>query len=515
MQWIASGVYTGQPSGNLVFSNVLIGWTIRGLYGLWGGCNWYFIYLLTVHYCSLTVIAFLALRRRSHWSFVLLYAGFFLVVESRVLLELQFTTTAFVAGTAGMLLLVDGLQPGKPVRWLEVIAGGLFTALMGMIREPVAPLLALMALPFLLERFGLNAWRRLLTAGLVCVALFLALHGVNRWNYQRDPAWAEFLEYNRINGWIRARAMKTSIPQAAPAVGWSENDAWIFDRWYFFDPEVYGSLSKMRRLLDELQNIPRSHPYAGRYALFCFQLPKVLGSDAGALLKLALLNAALCLFFAGTQRMRCFVGLVGIYGMFVLLAFCLLNRAYLPQRVAYTMPLFMHAVCLYWASGFWSAPRRSWMVQASFFGSRLATFLRFGVLALIPLWAILYAVLLVAWTRDLWIMNGATVYLKNEVSPKIFDPLRSLLPAGKKPVIIPVSFNTPSQLEDCLFFHAAEDLPFTLLPYGWLIQSPLFHQTLNQHRLNPYSVSLVDRPDVFFSMGPTWVQPLRACLKTH
>src|ERR1035438_9003825 len=106
---IASVFYTVQRDGHLVFSNILIGWTLRFLYGTWAGCNWYFIYLLAVHYAALTAIAFLVVSRRGGWLFALLYVGFFLIVETRILLHLQFTTTAFLAGTAGLLLLVDGL----------------------------------------------------------------------------------------------------------------------------------------------------------------------------------------------------------------------------------------------------------------------------------------------------------------------------------------------------------------------------------------------------------------------
>src|ERR1035437_8469170 len=154
MQMIASGFYTGQPSEYLVFTNILIGWPLRTLYGLWPGWNWYFAYLVAVHYAALTAIAFVVLSRRRGWLFALFYGGFFLLAETRILLELQFTTTAFLAGTAAVLLLVHGLQPGRTRRWSLVIAGFAFTALMVMIREAVAPMLVLIALPFLIERFG-------------------------------------------------------------------------------------------------------------------------------------------------------------------------------------------------------------------------------------------------------------------------------------------------------------------------------------------------------------------------
>ncbi len=123
MQLIASGFYTGHPDAHLVFTNILIGWVLQFLYQTWAGCNWYLIYILVVHFAALTAIAFLVMARRFGWLSGLLYVGFFLVAETHILLHLQFTTTAFLAGTAGLLLMVDGLQMGNPVNWPRVITG--------------------------------------------------------------------------------------------------------------------------------------------------------------------------------------------------------------------------------------------------------------------------------------------------------------------------------------------------------------------------------------------------------
>src|ERR1044071_6086509 len=193
MQFIASGFYTGHPSAHLVFTNVLIGWPLKLCYQLWNGCNWYLFYVVTVHYASLTAIAFVLLSRRNHWAFILLYFGFFLLAEPRNLLNLQFTTTAFLAGTAGILLLVDAMRPGCRIHGMKAIAGFLFVALTGLIREQVTPFLALVAFPFLLERFGLVGWRRLFLIACGCAIPFLSCRELHRWYYQRDPAWQEFL----------------------------------------------------------------------------------------------------------------------------------------------------------------------------------------------------------------------------------------------------------------------------------------------------------------------------------
>jgi hypothetical protein len=470
-----------------------------------------------VHYTALTAFAFLFLSRRPRWSFVLLFVGFFLIVEVRLLLNLQFTTTAFIAGTAGLLLLVDGLQPDGAIRWPKVMAGLAFASVMFLIREPVAPLLAIVASPFLIERFGWAGWRRLVAAGLVCASLFVALHSLNRWYYQRDPEWAEYLQYNQLHGAIRTSPLKKSISQAAPSVGWSKNDAWMFANWYFSDPDVFGSASRMRLLVEKLKTIPRSQPFSWREFTVCLNLPRILGPDAGMLMKLAVLVALGCLFFAGAQRRRCFGTLLASYGLCVLLVFYLREAAHLPERVSYNLPLFIHVICLYWASGFEELPVIAFRPGASL--GPLRTFLtakpaRLATLVWAPVCVVAFASLLLTWARGLSYENGSNCYLKAEISHKIFTLIQPLMPDGGKPFIIPVCFESP--LEQCLVFSSSADKAnFWLLPYGWLAHSPVFRQSLAQHRLRPFSLSLLDRSDVFFQVKPEWIERLRTYYREH
>jgi hypothetical protein len=517
MQMIASGFYTGHPDEHLVFTSVLIGWTLRFLYEAWAGCNWYLIYLVAVHYVALTAIAFLVVSRRGGWLFALLYLGFFLIVETRILLHLQFTTTAFLAGTAGLLLLVDGFRPGHPAHWPTVIAGLVFMGLMCMIREPVALLLAVIASPFFLERLGLTEWRRLLGAGLLFAFIFLILHGINRWAYQRDPAWAEFSEYNRMRGEIHITPLAKFIPQAAPAVGWSENDGWMFSQFYFSDPDVYAGVPKIRLLLDKLKVLARAGPSSSwEFSANFLFLPFIFLRDASTLMMLAILNAIWCILAAGAFRRRCLVTLLISYGLFVALSFYLLTTARLPERVSYNIPLFINAICLYWATGFHNLPVA--ITQPDLLNVFLAPHLRAKVLrlaagVLITIWAALYLFSLSELAQSLWSANASNRNLKN-ISHKILGPVRTLMPDRKKPILIAMPFD--SVLEQCIFFyHPADHVPYFLVPYGWITHSPLFSQVLERHRLRPYSLSLVDRQDVFFMMEPRWLEPLRIFYREH
>jgi hypothetical protein len=200
----------------------------------------------------------------------------------------------------------------------------------------------------------------------------------------------------------------------------------------------------------------------------------------------------------------------------VALSFYLLTTARLPERVSYNIPLFIHAICLYWATGFHNQPVATTQPE------RLdiypaprwrAKTLRLAALVLIPIWAALYLFTLSELTRNLWRANTRNRNLEH-ISHKILTPIRTLSPAQTTPILIAMPFD--SVLEQCIFFYPSDEkVPFFLVPYGWITHSPLFNQILEQHHLRPYSLSLVDRPDVFFLMKAKWIKPLMIFYREH
>ena len=531
MQSIASGFDTGRPDAHLIFTNILIGWVLKFLYGTWAGCNWYFIYLIAVHYAALTAIAFLVISRRGGWLFTLLYIGFFLIVEMRILLLPQFTTTAFLAGTAGLLLLVDGLRPAHPAIWSKVIIGLFFFSLMCLIRTQVALLFGAIAGPFLLERLGLKGWRRLLGTALACIGIFASLQGINHWAY-RDPAWAEFSEYNYMRGEVQDISPDPIIPQVAADVGWTKNDAFLFSNFYYPDRDVHDRVSKMRHLLEKLKMLQRdgaptsdqspTRPSLTTRLLF---LPNMYRTDytgdvgaSARLMNLAILTAIWCIFAAGPLRRRIATVLVINYLIFWMISFHLLTTARLPERVAYNFPLFIFAICLYWATGFQHATSTtptptSWFeyYKVRFWKPRT---LRLATLVSLSAWIIFYLFNVSMLARTLAAANSHNENLKY-ISEKILIPIGTLLPAGKKPLVVTLPSDSPFE-ESFYFYPSAEKLPFFVVwDYGWTTQSPPFSQVIERYHLDPHSPSVVGRPDVFFLMRPSWIVPLEIFYQEH
>ncbi len=457
----------------------------------------------------------------------------------RILLLPQFTTTAFLAGMAGLLLLVDGLLPARPVNWSKVIMGLFFFGLMCLIRDEVALLLGAIAGPFLLERLGLKGWRRLLGTALACIGIFVSLQGIDHWAYHRDPAWAEFSEYNHMRGEIQDTPLARLIPKAAPAVGWTENDAWLFSNCYFPDRDVYAGVSKMqvskiRDLWDKLKMLQREEPTPSGPSVTGSQpaamwtvtslllLPNMYRtetlkpSDSARVMNLAILNAIWCIFAAGILRRRIATVLLIYYALFWVIGFYLLTTAHLPERVSYNFSLFIHAICLYWATGFQNltattTTRTNWFeyYRVRFWRPRA---LRLAALVSLSVWAIFYLfnVSMLSRTLAAYRYNQNAKYLTEKICG---TPIRTLLPAGKTPLL--VELPSDSLFED-LSDPSAERLPFFVEPaYGWSTQSPLSRQTLARYHADPHSLSVVGRPDIFFLMIPSWIAPLKTFYQEH
>jgi hypothetical protein len=139
--------------------------------------------------------------------------------------------------------------------------------------------------------------------------------------------------------------------------------------------------------------------------------------------------------------------------------------------------------------------------------------LRLAALVSLSAWAIFYVFNVSILARTL---VGANIHNQNVkyISQKIFTPIRTLLPAGKTPLLVPLPYD--SLLEQSLsFYPSTEKVPFFLVPYGTDTYSPMFSQVLEQHHLDPYYFSVVSRPDVFFLMKPRWIAPLKIFYHEH
>jgi hypothetical protein len=251
---VAGRCYTDEPDEHLVFSNVLVGLALRGLYRAAPEVPWYGLYLTAVTALALWGLCYALLRARPDRVQVVLAGGFLLTVGLPCLVWLQFTRTAALAALAGVALLLVATvgRAGAVAR----SSGLLLLLLSCLVRFESCLLLCAVLAPVLVGALLSPATprrRRVALAG--CLAGVLAggwaLGRFNLWYYERDPGWRGFYEYNALRAqftdYFRVDLNERTRPSLA-AVGWSSVDLAMLYSWSFADRDRF-SAEKLRAVL--------------------------------------------------------------------------------------------------------------------------------------------------------------------------------------------------------------------------------------------------------------------------
>ena len=130
---VAGKGYGLAPDEHMVFTNVLIGFVLKYLYTVFPTVPWYGGYLLAVHFVVQVTMLYCVVRTRYTRLRLRLYLAYFAAAELYLLNNLQFTSTAFLAGQAGILLLMLAMRRSSSEgRWLvRVSALGIIARLFG------------------------------------------------------------------------------------------------------------------------------------------------------------------------------------------------------------------------------------------------------------------------------------------------------------------------------------------------------------------------------------------------
>lgn len=307
MAWIASGKFLGSPDRHLVFINVVYGIVLSWLYKLLPFVEWYTLLLLTFHVLSLTIIAKWLLKQEimkviKLAIFVLLY-----LLEVRMLLSLQFTTTSGLLSTAALVLIIE-------TRKKNLILGILLFVLASMIRFQAAMLVGLvfcMFYPLFVYYFEFSFPQFL--ALITCVLLSISFSMIDKKNYQSDPEWGYYYEYNKVRGRLNDNPNSWRAFDHLPQNVCKEDYKML--TWYFFpDPSVL-DLNTMRILYDtvEKQTGYKSVPYIKKTKNIWYSMKGYVSYFS--------LLVSICLIFVfamedRTGRILCSFGFVGFLLIF-------------------------------------------------------------------------------------------------------------------------------------------------------------------------------------------------------
>jgi hypothetical protein len=255
MAGFASGLITGKPSQDIIYSSVLIGYVLKHLYQWTDRVNWYTLYLLAVHFATMTGLLYAFLRVRFSRTSIVLFALLFAQVEVALLLLLQFTSTAVMTGVVGVLLLIASSTPEAGKSSLAAAYGGLLIVLSGMIRCHSMYYALVLLAPFLAYELSIRRrWRTFGTIG-AFLAVALAAIAYDSWHYRSDAGWRPFLEYLTL----LSRLLDSPIVDYESntrfffdRIGWSRNDWTMLQTCFGVDRELF-SATHLRMILDRFQ----------------------------------------------------------------------------------------------------------------------------------------------------------------------------------------------------------------------------------------------------------------------
>ena len=316
MASIASGVTTGQPSQEIIVSNVLIGAALKHLYQWTDAVNWYSLYLLGVQFATMTglLYAFLRVRpsRLSVALFVLLFAQF----EVGLLLLLQFTSTASMACLVGVLLVMASSTEERGQSRFALAYGALLIVVSILIRvESLYYALVLLAPFFAYQLAFRRRWRAYAQIAAI-VAVSFTLVGYDAWHYARDPSWRSFREYNALVRRLVDSPLadyESSTRFFFDRIGFSDNDWSTFMSLFIADEQVF-STDRLKAVADRFEGSSWGRRDSREY--FDERMSALM-----AFRRMMYANVALAVLLCSGLRMRLFVlGAVGCVLVETLLA---------------------------------------------------------------------------------------------------------------------------------------------------------------------------------------------------
>lgn len=190
MCMIANGTYSGAPEYHLVYINVLYGFVLAALYHIIPAIEWYTLSFAILHILSMSALSYCVLTtpNRAKWEKILWLMVLY-VLWARVIVALQFTTTAGMVCLAGCMSL---LRESKKARWSGVV----LVIIAALIRFMAAGLVGLLMAPIIVYTYRLN-WRKYIAIVIMLTAV-VGCRVTNHMIYDRDPEWKYFRAYNQL-----------------------------------------------------------------------------------------------------------------------------------------------------------------------------------------------------------------------------------------------------------------------------------------------------------------------------
>lgn len=191
LMYILGGGY-GLPPSNFLHYNYgwhpALGWFVKTLFIHFPGINWYTAILIFLQGLGFTVIFYVFLRKFTWITALGFYFLLFFFVEIRNLISVNFTASAWVLATAGMLFLLDELS--RSCKRNKIILACLMLIIAALLRMHIAVMVAVLFAPLYL----IHVFQKIRIAILALLVVAVSVFSLNRLHLQyyrsHIPDWA-------------------------------------------------------------------------------------------------------------------------------------------------------------------------------------------------------------------------------------------------------------------------------------------------------------------------------------
>lgn len=249
MDLIARGYSpAGEPSGELVHINIVLGSMLAGLYSLAPGVPWYRLVMLVIQLGAGIVVVRAVTSWRSARPTSLLILVYFAVFELSFYVRPQFTVTAALAAIAAMTLWLSRTADGRSLSRRSLAVFWALLACAVLVRMESCALVLLVCAPVVAWQAWL-AWsagggralrQKLLLPFGGCLLGCGLLVGIHHHHYWSQPEWHDYLEIMPlVSPLVHEQAQDEGTLSACAAVGWTPGDLRVLTSRFFLDPTVF------------------------------------------------------------------------------------------------------------------------------------------------------------------------------------------------------------------------------------------------------------------------------------
>jgi len=463
------------PDEHLRYTNVIVGFALKGLYTVARGIPWYPLFHYFVNWLAAAAVLYVLISKGFTWTRVLFFLLYFISVVLYFLNYIQFTMTSIIAGASGVVLFLGQIDRREDRRtWTLIGLSILCIVLSCLVRRKGLYLVILVSLPVMIilfvDRMRDARHRKtilreyalfLLVSGILCVSAI----GFNRWYYNSDPDWDNFYRINTLKGQFIDFDRVDYTPETKAvfdSVGWSENDFAMLKGWFYADLDVF-SPAKMETVLANFPFIEPNRPLS----TLADELPLVFRNT----LILWFLVVLFAMFVPRRKRLNLLI--IGVNTVWVVLLMCyMILYLKLPLRVYYPMVSFIVLIGLLWTDRAISRPRKA-----------------IGIISTV--WLVLVCLAVYVFLRDIYVVadykrirNANLRRTMIEINPspdKLFVTWGAIFPHE---YVLP--FDSMRYLND-----------FKIIGVSTTLHTPFTHRRMEEFGIDDLYLGLVENPNVY------------------